>query len=202
MRAISMEKELTNKIIYGLERISEVFKTLLWEKAKLHGMSPIQIQILLFISGHAPALCNVSHLAREFDVTKPTISDAVKALLDKGHVQKGHSSSDNRSFSLQLSSQGVDLVHELQDYAFPLQQQLGDIAQEDLITTYNTLTKIIYQLNRSGILTVQRVCFGCRFYEKLPNSHYCNLLQKPLKGHEIRLDCAEFEAETAHTVDV
>jgi DNA-binding MarR family transcriptional regulator len=194
-----MEKEFNTKIVYGLERISEVFKTLLWEKAKLHGMSPIQIQILLFISGHAPALCSVSRLAREFDVTKPTISDAVKTLLDKGHLQKGHTASDNRSFSLQLSAQGVALVHELQDYAFPLQQQLDGLAQEDLVTTYNTLTKIIYQLNRAGILTVQRVCFGCRFYEKLPKLHYCNLLQKPLEGHEIRLDCPEFEAETAQT---
>ena len=40
------ESNISNKIIVGLERISEVFKVLLWEKAKLVGLSPIQIQIL------------------------------------------------------------------------------------------------------------------------------------------------------------
>jgi DNA-binding MarR family transcriptional regulator len=195
-----MEQEFKNKVVYGLERVSEVFKTLLWEKAKLHGMSPIQIQILLFVSNHPSTLCSVSHLAREFDVTKPTISDAVKALLEKGLVEKDHSSSDNRSFFLKLSAKGIDLVRELQDYASPLQQQLDHIDPIDLLATYNTLTKIVYQLNCSGILTVQRICFGCRFYEKLPNLHYCNLLQKPLMDHEIRLDCPEFEAETTQTV--
>lgn len=188
-----MEKGLTTKITFGLERISEVFKTMLWEKAKVHGLSPIQIQILLFISGHAPGLCNVSHLAREFDVTKPTISDAVKALLDKRHVQKDHSSSDNRSFAIQLSPDGEQMVRELQDYALPLQTQLDHMQPADLLATYNTLTRVIFELNRSGILTVQRICYGCRFYERLPSLHYCNLLQKPLKDDEIRLDCPEFE---------
>ena len=66
--------ELESKILNGLERLSEVLKSLLWEKAKIHGISPIQIQILLFVSNHHLDICNVSYLAKEFNVTKATIS--------------------------------------------------------------------------------------------------------------------------------
>ena len=44
--------DLNSKIIAGLERISEAFKALLWEKAKILRLSPIQIQILIFIKFH------------------------------------------------------------------------------------------------------------------------------------------------------
>ncbi|MEL6557873.1 MAG: MarR family transcriptional regulator, partial [Bacteroidota bacterium] len=38
------QKDISSKIVAGLERVSEVFKVLLWEKAKQVGLSPIQIQ--------------------------------------------------------------------------------------------------------------------------------------------------------------
>ena len=76
------EKDLSSKIVAGLERVSEVFKILLWQKAKAIKLSSIQIQILIFLAFHKSSLCNVSHLAKEFNVTKPTISDAIK-ILDK-----------------------------------------------------------------------------------------------------------------------
>ena len=82
------QKSITSKIVVGLERISEVFKVLLWEHAKVIGLSPIQIQILIFIAYHKQELCNVSHLAKEFNVTKPTVSDAIKVLDRKKFIVK------------------------------------------------------------------------------------------------------------------
>src|SRR5690606_14693713 len=93
------QKDISSKIVTGLERVSEVFKILLWEKAKLVGLRPIQIQILIFIAHHKQHLCNISHLAKEFNVTKPTVSDAVRILDKKGFVIKDFSSSDSRSYS-------------------------------------------------------------------------------------------------------
>ena len=110
--------DISSKIVAGLERISEVFKSLLWEKAKSNGLSPIQIQILIFINFHKQKLCNVSHLAKEFNVTKPTISDAIKVLDKKGLITKDFSSADNRSYLIDLSSNGKKMVSETQDFAF------------------------------------------------------------------------------------
>ena len=110
------QKSITSKIVVGLERVSEVFKVLLWEHAKVIGLSPIQIQILIFIAYHKSELCNVSHLAKEFNVTKPTISDAVRVLDKKKYIIKDYSLSDNRSYSILLSALGKDIVSETENF--------------------------------------------------------------------------------------
>lgn len=187
------EQDISGKIVSGLERISEVFKILLWEKAKLVKLSPIQIQILNFIAFHKPSLCRVSHLAKEFNVTKPTISDAVKVLVRKGMVSKDFSSFDNRSYSLQLTENGKELVTKTHDFATPLKEQIDKLQMQEMQSLFSSISELIYKLNRSGILSVQRTCYGCKFHEKIGDRDYCNLLQKKLMTHEIQLDCAEYE---------
>lgn len=193
------QKDISSKLVAGLERISEVFKVLLWEKAKLVGLSPIQIQILLFIAYHKQELCNVSHLAKEFNVTKPTVSDAIKILDKKELIAKDFSSADSRSYSIHLSKAGEKVVSETYDFANPLKNQLSGIPQKDSERLFKTMSELIYKLNRNGILSVQRTCFGCTFYQKNKTSDYCNLLEKELTHKDIRLDCPEFEERPTGT---
>jgi len=190
------EKDISSKIVAGLERVSEVFKVLLWEKAKLVGLSPIQIQILIFIAFHKQDLCNVSHLAKEFNVTKPTVSDAIRILDKKGLIEKDFSSSDSRSYSISLSDKGTDMVSQTYDFSNPLKKQIDGLSTAELQSLFGTLSDLIYKLNRNGILSVQRTCFGCKYYQKKQSSDYCNLLQKKLSKSEIRLDCPEYEDKT------
>lgn len=191
------QKDISSKIVAGLERISEVFKVLLWEKAKLVGLSPIQIQILIFIAFHKQNLCNVSHLSKEFNVTKPTVSDAIKILEKKGYIIKDYSTEDNRSYSISLSDSGNDLIAQTYDFANPLKTQVDSFSPVELESLFSTLSQLIYKLNRHGILNVQRTCYGCKFYRKNENSDYCNLLQRELMNNEIRLDCPEFEKKAS-----
>lgn len=193
----NQESDISSKIVAGLERISEAFKVLLWQKAKLLGLSPIQIQILIFISYHKNDICNVSHLAKEFNITKPTISDAIRVLDKKGMITKDFSSRDSRSYSIRLSSFGKNIVKETENFANPLKSQLKSNEQTDLETVFRTLSKLIYQLNQTEILTVQRTCYGCIFYSQAENRDYCNLLDKELLNSEIRLDCPEYEKKPA-----
>ncbi len=189
----NQQQEVSGKIVAGLERISEVFRSLLWEKAKLVGLSPIQIQVLIFIAYHKHELCNVSHLAKEFNLTKPTISDAVKALDKKKMIVKDYSSSDNRSYTIQLSVLGEETVSKTDDFANPLASLVANFDKADLDSVFKTLSKLIYTLNQNGILEVQRTCYGCTFYQKNKETDYCNLLQKELLNKDIRLDCPEYE---------
>jgi DNA-binding MarR family transcriptional regulator len=193
----NQQKDVSSKIVAGLERVSEAFKVLLWEKAKTLGLSPIQIQILIFIAYHKSDLCNVSHLAKEFNVTKPTVSDAVRMLEQKKLIVKDFSSTDSRSYAIDLSASGKKIVSETEDFASPLRSQLKHFEQVDLEDMFQSLGKLIYQLNQSGILSVQRTCYGCKFYSHSPRKDHCNLLDMELKRTDIRLDCPEFESERA-----
>ncbi len=178
----------------GLERLSEALKSLLWDQAKIYRISPIQIQILLFVSNHRTDLCNVSYLAKEFNITKATVSDAVRVLLEKELLEKDFSPADNRRYNLTITPKGTKLVDELSEYASPISSELSSFKKEELIGIFDTLTKLIFQLNQRGIIQVQRTCFNCRYYggDKMDN-HYCNLMEKGLKTQEVRLDCHEFE---------
>jgi hypothetical protein len=96
-----------------------------------------------------------------------------------------------------LSLTGQDIVAQTSDFANPLKAQLQSVDQSELELLFGTLSKLIYQLNRSGILTVQRTCYGCKFYCQKESQDYCNLLDKELLNTDIRLDCPEFEVKQA-----
>lgn len=182
----------SSKIVAGLERITEAFKVLLWDKAKQLGLSPIQIQILIFVAYHKDELCNVSHLAKEFNVTKPTISDAVRVLEKKQMIIKDFSSADSRSYTIMLSVEGKKAVAETEDFGEPIKNQINSMDANAAESMFAVLSKLIYKLNQAGILTVQRTCYGCKFHQKIKDTDYCNLLNKELLQKDIRLDCPEF----------
>ena len=144
--------DIQSKIIIGLERVSEVFRTLLWDLTKETGLSPIQIQIIIFLNRHEEHLCNVSHLAREFNLSKPTISDAIKALSQKDLVEKHPSPQDKRAYTLHLNSKGKKLVQKLEAFVLPLKNALGKIHKEDQVKFFTTLNQLIYDLNQQWIL--------------------------------------------------
>ena len=192
----NQQQNIESKIVVGLERISEVFKVLLWDYAKTVGLSPIQIQILVFISNHRPHYCNVSYLASEFNVTKPTISDAVKVLEKKKLIVKDYAVSDNRSFTIFLSDDGKSIVSQTEKFATPIKDQHKTIDANQLNILYQSITRLIYGLNTSGLLTVQRMCFACKFHQETDNEHFCSYLNKKLHYQDIRLDCPEFETQS------
>ena len=187
------EHNLDNKLITGIERLSEVLKKLLWEKAKKRGLSPIQIQIMIFLKSHKKTLRTVSYLAHEFNLTKPTISDAVKVLVSKGYLQRELSGEDARSHILQLTADGQKLVKETESFADPLNRLFSKIDQSTKEIVYKEISSIIYELHKQGIVSVQRMCFGCTFYRKDETGHYCQFINKSLSDKEIRLDCDDYQ---------
>lgn len=187
------QENVKSKIVVGLERISEVFRVLLWEYAKEAGVSPIQIQILVFVAYHKPEYCTVSYLAKEFNVTKPTVSDSVKVLELKKMVRRNYSSEDKRSYQVSLTSIGKKLVNNVDGYGEPLKGELGNFNSPELDSLYNSITQIIHGLNRQGIIQVQRSCYACAFHQSSDHQHFCTFLDKELTTSKIRLDCPEFQ---------
>lgn len=190
---LTQNHNLDSKITAGLERLSQVFKTLLWDKAKEQGLSPIQIQILIFIHHHSAEKSTVSYLAKEFNVTKPTVSDAIKILEQKNLIEKTADSRDTRSYTINLTDKGRIVVTETEDFPNPIAQILSETSQNEKEIIWDTLSKLIINLNKADIISVQRTCFNCKHYSKEEVHHYCNLLNIKLDKKDIRIDCGEFE---------
>lgn len=186
-------ENLNNKIIAGLERLSQVFRILLWEKAKEHSLSPIQIQLLIFIRHHSSDKTTISYLAREFNFTKPTISDAIKALGQKKLIKKFTDHSDSRSYTIQLTPSGKKVVLETENYANPLTELISKARETDKAVLWENISNLIVSLNKLEVISVQRTCFNCKYYAINSNKHFCNLLDQKLLTQDIRIDCHEFE---------
>lgn len=190
---INQNSSLDNKIVAGLERLSQVFRILLWEKAKEHGLSPIQIQLLIFIQYHSTDKCTVSYLAQEFNFTKPTISDAIKVLEQKNFIKKNTDSSDTRSYTIQLTASGKKIVLETENFANPITEIITKSNEADKLILWENISNLISLLNRQEIISIQRTCFNCGHYTIKNKDAFCSLLNQKLLTKDIRIDCEEFE---------
>ena len=188
-------QKIESRIVVALERISEAFRVLLWNESKENSLSPIQIQILIFIYFHSTEKCKVGYLADEFNMTKATISDSVKILLSKELVTKETDPIDTRSFSLSLTYEGKKIAKKASLFASSIEQPIEKLTQEQKTIMLNGLLKLIYDLNKSGIITIQRMCFTCSNYQLEKGVHYCKLLKSQLAENELRIDCQEHELQ-------
>ncbi len=184
---------LDNKIVAGLERLSQVFRILLWEKAKEYSLSPIQIQLLIFIKHHSKEKTTISYLAQEFNFTKPTISDAIKVLEQKKLIKKYTDNTDTRSYSIQLTIEGEKIVIQTENYANPLTTIIAKANEKDKVVLWQNISTLIIKLNKLEVISVQRTCFNCKHYSIKSKANFCNLLNQKLDTKDIRIDCEEFE---------
>ena len=184
-------QKVESRIVVALERISEAFRVLLWNESKDNSLSPIQIQTLIFLLFHSKDKCRVGYLADEFNMTKATMSDSIRVLHSKELVFKETDPSDTRSHTLSLTSQGKEIAEKASFFASSIEKPIGKMTEEQKTVMLNGLLKVIYDLNKAGIITVQRMCFNCSFYSADNGMHYCNLLNKKLAENEIRADCPE-----------
>lgn len=196
MSVFSLKQQNTNldsKIVAGLERLSQVFRVLLWEKAKQHSLSPMQIQLLIFIKYHSADKCTISYLAQEFNVTKPTISDAIKVLEQKKMIKKVADAGDTRSYTIQLTTAGKNIVLDTEHFVNPVTKIISDFNQPEKLVLWQNITTLIAQLHQSGAISVQRTCHYCKHFSSINKAPFCKLLEQKLLPQDIRIDCAEFE---------
>lgn len=186
-------KNIEGKIVVALERISEAFRVLLWQEGKEHALTPLQLQLLLFLQFHSPEKCKVNYLAQEFNVTKATISETVRLLTKKELIFKETDPSDTRSYSIYLSLKGKETVAKTSSFAGAIEKPIHTLTEDQKEILFQSLLELIGKLNKAGIITVQRMCFSCRFYQGGTTQDYCNLLKQPLYKKDIRVDCPEHE---------
>lgn len=181
---------IESKIVASLERVSQAFRVLLWNESKEFSLSPIQVQVLIFLLHHSPEKRKVSYLADEFNITKATISDCVKTLGQKQLIKKEYEPHDTRSYIIHLTETGEDIAKKTSFFADQIQIPIDRLPSSDKEKLLSSLLEIIHHLNQTGVITIQRMCSTCQFYNS-DNGHFCQLLDQKLVDAELRIDCAE-----------
>jgi DNA-binding MarR family transcriptional regulator len=186
------------KIVATLERLSQVFRARLREEAWERDLSPTQARFLIYLLYHEVELRRVSRLSREFDLTQATVSDAVASLQTKGLVQREEWPEDRRVVTLRLTPDGESLATTLSTWADPISEHLERFSPGEKEAMMRFLIELVGSLQRSGHITVARMCLTCKFFRQdihpgEPSPHHCGLLDIPLGRADLRVDCPEHE---------
>ncbi len=188
----AQQSDLDSKIVAALERLSQVFRVKLWQENRRHGLSPIQLQILVFLLFHERRLATVSHLAREFNVTPPTVSDAVRVLESKELLESIRDRQDRRVAILVLTAHGKSMAREAALFANDVKTEVAGLEAAAKGTLLQSLLHTIEGLQARGIISPARMCLSCRHFERRPEgARFCQLMGKPLAATDLRVDCPE-----------
>jgi DNA-binding MarR family transcriptional regulator len=198
--------ELDRKLLAALERIGQAQRVLQWDQAKRHGLTPIQLQLLVRIGSEPRHRRRVTALAAELDVSGPTVSDAVAALRRKRLVESGPAPADRRATQLELTERGRKLAGELNAWQERIASRLPAVAGEDKAAALGMLLDLIGELQRERVITVARMCTTCRFFARdahpgEPLRHHCRLLDAPIGQADLRVDCPEHQPAVGQAAD-
>lgn len=184
-----------SKIVASLERIAQAFRVLLWQESKEFSLSPIQVQVLIFLLYHSEEKRKVSYLADEFNMTKATISDTIKTLEQKNLIHKEFDPYDSRSYTIHLTEKGKAIADKTSFFTQEIRTPIDKLHPDDKENLLLSLLNIIRHLNKSGVITIQRMCLSCAYYQSSGEGqeHFCKLLNKELHVTDLRIDCPEHE---------
>ncbi|MDO5665654.1 MAG: MarR family winged helix-turn-helix transcriptional regulator [Bacteroidia bacterium] len=187
------DQTIEGKIIASLERISQAFRVLLWQKSKEFSLTPLQTQILIFLLTQSEEKKKVSYLAKEFNVTKATISDTIKTLEQKSLIIKKNEILDSRSYIINLTKKGIEIAEQTSDFAKQIYIPVIKLSQNDKHNLLLSLIKVIEHLNKTGVISVLRMCTTCSYHQPSEDKNivFCTLLNQELHYTDLRIDCQE-----------
>ncbi len=189
-----ISEPLELRLADGLTRLAAVARQLDWQAAATTGLSPTQIDILRFVANRAEGV-RLTATAAHVGVSKPTASDAVTTLENKGLLRKYADASDARAVTLKATSSGLDIAQSWPRSFAPVVAGLKQTEHEVL---HGLVIKMIRQLQRRQLIAPQRTCVACRHFREnvapgARSRHFCALVGAPMGDRHLRVDCAEYE---------
>ncbi|GAB4378865.1 MAG: hypothetical protein Kow0042_27710 [Calditrichia bacterium] len=198
MNVIAQNPE--EKIEAALQKLSLLHRALLWEQAKKEGLSPIQIQFLLYLSQSAEEVITIGQLAKKFLLTPATVSDAVKVLKQKNLIEKSRHSSDRRRQSLFLTDRGREITARLSKWNQKIIEQIKQFSLQMQDTVIIFLLELFESLKKIDFAYIIDTCLSCRHFQKnvypTPDEqHLCLYRKQGLSNLDLRIDCPNYKTK-------
>lgn len=189
---------LDQRLASALERAGHALRVLVWTQATEHGLSPIQVQLLLRLGVESPERRRVGTLAAEFDLSPATVSEALSALRRKGLIERLPLAGDRRGHTMTLTTAGRRTADAVGHWPDPVTDHLATVPGEDKAQALRLVLGLVAHLADTGVLSVARTCLTCRFFRKDAHEdsrrpHHCALLDSPFGDGELLVDCTEHQ---------
>jgi len=183
-----------NEIYDYVERLSELFRIDTRQAGAVHGLQPVQLEVLHYLS-----ICNrfsdtPMAVTEYLGQTKGTVSQTIKVLEGKGLLSKVVDKEDKRITRLALTAKGKRLIKQLVPTPMVVNacESLPEKTQEQIATS---LSQLLSALLESNVLKTFGACHSCRYNSQAEGEegYYCNLVQQPLSIDDVQMICREHE---------
>ena len=188
-------QEMQAKLAHGLSRLGLLMRHLAWRESYQRGLSPTQAQILSLLQVSGGRL-RVGEVAELLALRAATASDSISALEEKGLVRREHDPADKRAVNVVLTRRGEGAVAGSSLGLEGLVRVVDRLSDQEKDLLLRLITKLIAELQLEGLIPVQRMCLGCRYFRpnRFPGSdrpHYCAFVEAPMADRELRLVCPD-----------
>lgn len=188
--------EHADQIAAGLARLSLFQRTRDWRRSERLGLTATQTQILVHLANRGPM--RVTAVADGIGVRQPTATDAVRALVRKGLVERHPDPADARATLLHLTTAGRKTLRDLEEWPDAMVDAVESLDEDERAAMLRSLTTIVRKLQAGNQIPVQRMCVGCKYFRPRRHDgakpHHCNFVDAPFGDAELRLDCGEYES--------
>jgi DNA-binding MarR family transcriptional regulator len=186
---------LDRRIATGLHKLGLAMKQQNWLQASGEGLSPTQGQILAALSLEGPQ--TGTELSARLGVTLPTISDSVRALVDKGLVVRKPDPRHPRASLLQPTAAGRARAAKARTWPEFLASAVDSLSDLEQEAFHAGLVKMIRTLQEDGRIPTHRMCVTCTHFRpnvhEGPRPHHCAFVDAPMATRHVRLECPEHE---------
>ncbi len=189
---------IDTRISQSIQKLIQVQRVLLWDIVKKYNLSPLQTQFILFLSSHSSDLRRVSALADEFDLTRATVSDAVKSLEKKGIIKKTRTENDKRFFLLELTGKGKQISKKIDNWQKVIITCIKKISTRDKEIVYGFMVELIKSLFDNGVISTARMCLTCG--NIVPGTagrpNMCKVTQRSFYNNDVNFNCGSYAAKS------
>ena len=191
-------KDIDRNLVAVIEKMGQIERSLMWDVATRERLSPVQMQILAFLDRNPRALCRVGFLSREFDLSKATVSDAVRSLEKKKLVSRRSGTVDRRSHTLQLTAGGRRAASRISHWKDALLEHLEGFPIQDKSRILLFFMELVKSLLEDGVISVARMCTTCENFTRDANPgtrapHRCAFTGADLPVEHLNFGCEHFE---------
>ncbi len=181
----------------ALYRIAQAIMRLLRRKGQALGLSPTQVQALLFLAYGRPGARTVSGLAQRLGCTLATASGVATALEEKGLIAR-EPASRGRTVFLRLTPQGEEVVRALDDVLADLEDLIADLPPDHRRALHTVTRHLVYGLAARGHVVPYEMCWECTFFRPFAHPdnphapHHCAFMDAPLPEEDTYTECPDF----------
>ncbi|PYI55616.1 MarR family winged helix-turn-helix transcriptional regulator [Paenibacillus flagellatus] len=193
--ARSRKDDRSARVGMSLFRLSQAIKKMTQAESDALGLSPVQIQTLLFAFHTRGDAATVGNLAHALGTTHVTAVKTANGLVRKGLIVKTPKADDRRVTLLGLTEEGRRTASNVERWGRALEDALRPISDDALAHFELGLGAIVAALQRSGYLFAAEPCYGCVHFR--PNAgdaaapHYCELVHTYLTHEASLKECPD-----------